>query len=141
MNVVRSHSSLYFITRPVFHKLVEVGWRWKAGKGGFDFSLRFMTTGDHAGLRVAVELWGVFFEFNVGDDRHWNYTKGCFYEPGEYERELELPLYDPLETLMLEGLHSPEHELTGADWDAIRREAISLIDDEGNAPTLPPAAR
>lgn len=29
---------------------------------------------DHAGLRFNIRLWRIFFEFNLTDNRHWNYS-------------------------------------------------------------------
>ena len=68
--------SLYFTAGPVFHKCLEVGFqRWHDGAGGFDVYWRFRTRGDHAGLTFYVEFFGWLFEFNVHDDRHWDWDK------------------------------------------------------------------
>jgi hypothetical protein len=132
MHLIKSSNSLYFMTRLVFHKSFEAGYQWKRGKGGFDFSLRFKTTGDHAGFKFSLELWGLFFEFSLFDERHWNYAANRFYELGEYERELELPLYDALATLELKNAEGLEYT-----WGPVIGD---VEDDDGTAPTLPPAA-
>jgi hypothetical protein len=75
---------LYFTSGTVFHKSLEIG----GGKAvysdkGFDWYLRFRTKGDHAGLTFRVELVGCMFEFNIHDERHWNWREDRFCLPGE----------------------------------------------------------
>ena len=40
---------------------------------------------------------------------------------------------DQLEAMLLEGLSSPESELTKADWKAIRSEAMMRVQARGKA--------
>lgn len=39
-----------------------------------------------------------------------------------------------LEARLLEGLEGPATEMTSADWDSIRREALEGLPDEGGGP-------
>ena len=44
----------------------------------FEVSLRFTTSGDHAGLNVGLGLLGFSGVMIIHDNRHWDYEKGCF---------------------------------------------------------------
>ena len=44
----------------------------------FEVSLRFTTSGDHAGLNVGCGLLGFSVVMTIHDNRHWDYKKGCF---------------------------------------------------------------
>jgi len=44
----------------------------------FEVSLRFTTSGDHAGLNVGCGLLGFSVVMIIHDNRHWDYKKGCF---------------------------------------------------------------
>ena len=85
MRYLRSYNSLYFVAGPVLHKSLEIGYnRRYTGDGGFDVYWRFRTRGDHAGLTFFVQLGTWLFEFNVHDDRHWNWEKKRWFTDGEY---------------------------------------------------------
>lgn len=84
MRFIKSEGSLYFTAGPVRHKCLEVGYNAKyRGDGGFDFCWGFRTRGDHAGLTFNVEIFSFLFEFNIHDDRHWNWEKNRWKLPGE----------------------------------------------------------
>ena len=56
----------------------------------------------------------------------------------EYVRELiradeKRKAEDQLEAMLLEGLNSPESELTKADWKAIRSEALARVQTRSKA--------
>lgn len=70
-------SGCYFVAGPVFHKCLETGVQ-RQEKNGFDLYWRFRTRGDHAGLTFYFEFFGWLFEFNIHDDRHWDYEKDRF---------------------------------------------------------------
>lgn len=99
-NVLRLNkdsSSVYLAVGPILHKCLETGFsRRFSATEGFDVYWRFRTKGDHAGLTFFVQLWSwCFFEFNVHDDRHWNYEEDRFFGAGEYEKYLDTPADDP----------------------------------------------
>lgn len=73
MRLLCERSGLYFTAGPVFHKCLEVGFQRLRDSSGIDFCWRFTTRGDHAGLKFNFELFGLLFEFNVYDHRHWNW--------------------------------------------------------------------
>ena len=59
-------------------------------------------------------------------------AQGRYSSVSEYVRELiradeKRKAEAELETKLLEGLNSPETELTPADWNAIRKEALAKI--------------
>lgn len=84
MRFTRSPKTLYFLAGPVLHKCLEVGGGVAAcSDKGFDWYFRIHTKGDHAGLTFFIELFGWLFEFNIHDERHWNWRADRFYEPGE----------------------------------------------------------
>jgi len=64
------------------NKSLEVSWQWERNRG-VDLSWRFRTRGDHAGLTARLSLWTFSFEFNITDNRHFNYEEGRFYLHGE----------------------------------------------------------
>ena len=68
----------YLFVRLPFHKSLEVGVQDTGQYVGvsrhFDLYFRLNLRGhDHAGFKFFVQFWRLFFEFNVCDDRHWNY--------------------------------------------------------------------
>lgn len=75
--IVRS-DSIYFVTRPIFHKALETGVQRLCKNEGIDLYWRFRTRGDHAGLTFFVEFFGWLFEFNIHDERHWDYEKNTW---------------------------------------------------------------
>jgi hypothetical protein len=87
MRFVKAPTTLYFIAGPVLHKGLEVGGGLmpfaSAKKGGYNLLLSLRDQGDHAGLSFHVALGRLMFEFNIHDDRHWNWQKGRFYQAGE----------------------------------------------------------
>ena len=59
-------------------------------------------------------------------------STGRYSSASEYVRELiradeKRKAEDQLEARLLEGLNSPESELTKADWQAIRSEAMARV--------------
>jgi len=72
MKFVKSEISTYFNWGPIFNKSLEVGVQ-RTKEKGFDFYWRFSTRGDHAGLHSFIEAFGLMFEFNLHDVRHWDY--------------------------------------------------------------------
>ena len=59
-------------------------------------------------------------------------AQGRYSSASEYVRELiradeKRKAEESLEAKLLEGLNSAEHELTPADWAAIRKEALAKI--------------
>ena len=59
-------------------------------------------------------------------------STGRYSSASEYVRELiradeKRKAAEELETKLLEGLRSPESELTKADWKAIRSEALARV--------------
>ena len=60
-------------------------------------------------------------------------AKGRYSSASEYVRELiradeKRKGEEQLETSLLEGLNSPESELTPADWGALRKEALARLE-------------
>lgn len=54
-----------------------------------DFNFRLSISGeDHAGLHSSFEIMGFGFEFNVYDNRHWNYEENRWYVEGEELEEV-----------------------------------------------------
>jgi antitoxin ParD1/3/4 len=60
-------------------------------------------------------------------------AQGRYSSVSEYVRELiradeKRKAEEFLEAKLLEGLKDPEHELTAADWSAIRKEAMTRLE-------------
>jgi antitoxin ParD1/3/4 len=60
-------------------------------------------------------------------------AQGRYGSVSEYVRELiradeKRKAEEQLEALLLEGLNSPESELTSGDWSAIRKEALARLE-------------
>lgn len=60
-------------------------------------------------------------------------AQGRYSSASEYVRELiradeKCKAQEQLEAKLLEGLNSPESELTPADWNALRRETLARIE-------------
>lgn len=60
-------------------------------------------------------------------------AQGRYSSASEYVRELiradeKRKAEERLEALLLEGLNSPESELTPADWSALRKEALARLE-------------
>lgn len=90
MHFLTSETSVYFTAGPVFHKALEIGVARERKNEGFDFYWRFRTRGDHAGLTFFVELFGWLFEFNIHDERHWDYENDTWERtPDELNAEYE----------------------------------------------------
>jgi hypothetical protein len=85
MALTRFNSGVCFHTRPWFHKAVEVNLQCKPGKAGFSLSFRIKSKGDHAGICFCIGLWGLFFEFEFHDVRHWNWERDRWFSYGEEE--------------------------------------------------------
>jgi hypothetical protein len=87
MRFNKTSKTLYFNAGPVAHKCLEVGGGQMclatARDGSYNLLLSLKDQGDHAGLTFYASLGRWMFEFNIHDDRHWNWAKGRFYEPGE----------------------------------------------------------
>ena len=79
----------YFTKALPFHKVIDTGCQTDASGSGFDYLLRFHTRNDCAGLSFFVKCGSFLFEFNVHDDRHWNYDADRWYEHGEEEALFE----------------------------------------------------
>lgn len=65
-------------------------------------------------------------------------SSGRYSSASEYVRELiradeKRKAEAALEAKLLEGIGSPESELTKADWKAIRSEALARVQKRGNA--------
>ncbi len=75
-------TSKYIVQRVWPNKTLETGYQ-ICKESDVDFYLSFKTKGDHARLRFNFQLWKFMFEFNVCDDRHWNYEADRFYLQGE----------------------------------------------------------
>jgi antitoxin ParD1/3/4 len=65
-------------------------------------------------------------------------SSGRYSSASEYVRELiradeKRKAEEELEARLLEGLNSPESELTAADWKAIRRDALARVRARGKA--------
>lgn len=61
-------------------------------------------------------------------------AQGRYSSVSEYMRELiradeKRKAEEHLEAKLLEGLNSPESELTPADWSAIRKEALAKLEE------------
>jgi len=61
-------------------------------------------------------------------------AQGRYSSVSEYMRELiradeKRKAEEHLEAKLLEGLNSPERELTPADWSAIRKEALAKLEE------------
>ena len=61
-------------------------------------------------------------------------AQGRYSSVSEYMRELiradeKRKVEEHLEAKLLEGLNSPESELTPADWSAIRKEALAKLEE------------
>jgi len=44
----------------------------------FDISKRWNRHTDHAGFYFSIELFGLYFIFQIYDIRHWNYNYDCW---------------------------------------------------------------
>ncbi len=60
-------------------------------------------------------------------------STGRYSSASEYVRELiradeKRKAEERLEAKLMEGLHSAEHELTPADWSALRKEALDRME-------------
>jgi len=44
----------------------------------FDFSKRWNRHTDHAGFNLNIEIFGLYFIFQIYDNRHWNYEYNCW---------------------------------------------------------------
>lgn len=86
VRIVRLPGYRYLIIGPFLNKSIEVGVQ-LAARRGFFLNLDVKTKGDHAGVRLYVELFGVLFECAFHDVRHWNWCLDRWMFPGE--RELE----------------------------------------------------
>jgi len=75
--------STYLFAGPLFHKTLETGVQFLEENQGVDVYFHFTTCGDKAGLRFHIDLWWVYFEFNVTDDRSWNADANRFRLPSE----------------------------------------------------------
>ena len=75
MRLTLDRGSYYFAAGPLLHKCLEVGFQRMRKSEGIDFLWRFTTRGDHAGLKFNFEMFGLLFEFNIYDNRHWDYDK------------------------------------------------------------------
>jgi antitoxin ParD1/3/4 len=65
-------------------------------------------------------------------------SSGRYSSVSEYVRELiradeKRKSEEALEAKLLEGLNSPESELTPADWKAIRKDALARVQARGKA--------
>ena len=65
-------------------------------------------------------------------------STGRYSSVSEYVRELiradeKRKAEEQLEAMMLEGLNSPQSELTKADWKAIRSEALARVQARSKA--------
>ena len=76
----RREGFCYLFVRLPFRQALEVGVQDLQRldppiRAHFNMGLRFNVRGhDHAGFKLFIEFWCVFFEFNVYDTRHWNYA-------------------------------------------------------------------
>ena len=66
-------------------------------------------------------------------------AQGRYSSASEYVRELiradeKRKAEEQLETMLLEGLNSPESELTAADWRAIRKDALKRLEARKKTP-------
>ena len=66
-------------------------------------------------------------------------AQGRYSSASEYVRELiradeKRKAEQQLETLLLEGLNSPESELTPADWRDIRKDALQRLEARKKTP-------
>lgn len=53
----------------------------------FQFDIGWTRQGDHCGFSIRIELWKLFIDFNIRDNRHWNWEAGRFMIDGEVENE------------------------------------------------------
>jgi hypothetical protein len=84
VRLVKWAKTLYLHVGPVFHKSLEVGGGFVSwNRGGFNFTLKFSTHGDHAGWTSNVCVGSLLLELNVHDTRHWNWQEKRFYRDGE----------------------------------------------------------
>ena len=71
-------SSHYFNRRLFGNKSLEVGYQ----TGNLDEDVNggawFKTQGDHAGFEAHLAFGQYIFEFNITDDRHWDYESNTF---------------------------------------------------------------
>lgn len=82
MRFVPSKTSWCFSAGPLLHKALEIELGWGENQG-FSTGWRLNSRGDHAGFKVWLDLFKLYFTFNVYDHRHWNYAENRWYEPGE----------------------------------------------------------
>lgn len=66
-------------------------------------------------------------------------AQGRYSSASEYVRELiraeeKRKAEEQLESKLLEGLNSPESELTAADWHAIRKDALQRLEARRKTP-------
>jgi len=68
--------------------------RWNDSHDYFDFSIRWSRKGDHAGFKFDLTLLGIFIEFNIYDDRHWDYDRDRYMTEKEHKEEWAEELED-----------------------------------------------
>lgn len=85
MSFTFDRGSYYFTAGPLFHKCLEVGFQVLRKNDGIDIGWRFNTRGDHAGLKFNFEFFGLLFEFNVYDQRHWDWDKDSWQSYDEHQ--------------------------------------------------------
>jgi hypothetical protein len=83
IRLIRSPGSRYLVVGPVAHKSFETGFLLLNSNDGFNASWRFRSRGDHAGLQFSVALFGLLFELNLTDSRHWNWRRNRWMSPDE----------------------------------------------------------
>lgn len=76
----------YLFVRLPFHKSLELGVQdvrqYVDHDEHFNWRLSLNFRGaDHAGLKFFVQFWRVFFEFNLCDNRHWDYKANTWMDP------------------------------------------------------------
>jgi len=56
----------------------------------FELNIRWSSKGDHAGFNFRFSIYKLFWiEFNLCDNRHWNYEENRWWNHGEIESILK----------------------------------------------------
>lgn len=90
MRLLPINDGYYLLARLPLHKSFEMGYQFALADKHFDVSFGLCFTGqDHAGLRFSFSLFGLFFELNVCDERHWTYKENRWMTPEEEQKDHE----------------------------------------------------
>lgn len=61
------------------NKTLEAAYYLGLGSEGISINYSLSSRGDHAGLHFSASIYKLFVEFNICDNRHWNWEENRFY--------------------------------------------------------------